>query len=161
MQKPIVYLAGPDVFLKNAQGILLFKKGLLTKLGYDVLMPLDVISTDAQEIYEQNADRMRKCDIILANVTPFRGTEPDSGTVFEIGFGVALGKEVITYNNPKTPYGTRVGEYLLWDGKQNEPWDIESFGLKQNLMLSCSVKEFQTFADALEHLSTRASSSAG
>lgn len=149
--KPIIYLAGPDVFLPNAQGLFAFKRQVLESIGYEVNTPLDVIATDANEIFKGNILRMQESDIILANLEAFRGTEPDSGTVFEVGFGVALGKQVITYNNTGTEYSSRVKQYLQ-TGKQKWPWSIESFGLKQNLMISCSVTEFETFENSLEFL---------
>ena len=37
-----------------------------------------------------------------------RGLEPDSGTVFEVGFAVALGKPVVVYGVPAGSYASRV-----------------------------------------------------
>ena len=34
---------------------------------------------------------------MLANLEPFRGSEPDSGTAFEVGYALALGKPVYAY----------------------------------------------------------------
>jgi len=48
-------------------------------------------------IFEANVELMKKADILCVNLNAFRHGEPDPGTVFEIGYGVALGKEVYIY----------------------------------------------------------------
>lgn len=103
-----IYLAGPDVFLENAGDVLAGKKLQLELLGFDVLTPLDLLSDDPVEIMVNNQMMIERCDIVLANVEPFRGTEPDSGTVYEIGYAVAFRKIVYTYNNPMRDYKTRL-----------------------------------------------------
>jgi len=35
-------------------------------------------------------DRIREACGMLADLRPFRGTEPDSGTVFEVGMAFAI-----------------------------------------------------------------------
>lgn len=149
--KQRIYLAGPDVFLHDCFEVLLHKKTCLEQLGYDVLTPLDKCLTDPKDIAIANEDLIRQCDIIVANVEPFRGTEPDSGTVYEIGFGRALGKKVLTYNNPDTSYKERLEVH---DEKYGQSKFIpERFGLPQNLMISCSTSgEFSSFEELLFNL---------
>lgn len=159
-----VYLAGPDVFLANAKDVLAKKKELLEYTGFEVITPLDNESDDAHEIANFNYAAVQHCDVILANVEPFRGTEPDSGTVFEIGMAHGLGKQIVTYVRgdflelPSQSYSERVKQFLdqtsgafafNYEGKE---WNIESFGLKQNLMLSCASVEFENFSDAVHYL---------
>lgn len=145
-----IYLAGPDVFLVNAAQVLLEKKLKLEALGFDVLTPLDLISDDPYEIAVSNQMMIERCDLVLANVEPFRGTEPDSGTVYEIGYAVASGKIVYTYNNQMCDYKTRLEthDYFFTGCK----WVPEKFGLRQNLMISASCTEFDTFEDVLHYL---------
>jgi nucleoside 2-deoxyribosyltransferase len=145
-----IYLAGPDVFRLNAVTVLQAKKEKLEALGYEVLTPLDNAfeQPSALQIANANLEMIHSCDIVLADVQPFRGTEPDSGTVFEIGFAAALGKAIYTYNNPEASYKARL-----------ESWDVrfpeclfapEAFGLKQNLMISCNCAEYATFEEFLD-----------
>lgn len=151
VKKPIIYLAGPDVFLPNAIEVLAEKKAKLISLGFSVLTPFDLQSGDPDEISIFNEERIGLCDIVLANVEPFRGTEPDSGTVYEIGYAVALGKVVMTYNNGK--FNNYKQRLELYDTVAGESKFIpEQFGLRQNLMISTSCNEFNTFEDVLEYL---------
>ena len=145
-----IYLAGPDVFLENAGAVLAEKKLQLELLGFDVLTPLDLISDDPYEIAVNNQMMIERCDTVLANVEPFRGTEPDSGTVYEIGYAVASKKIVYTYNNPNDNYKVRLETHdLLYEHTKFIP---EKFGLRQNLMISASCVEFDTFEDVLRYL---------
>lgn len=104
MKKKKIYLAGFDVFYPNAIEVLDKKKELCEKYGFIALAPLDnkVDFTQSKEkirrvIYEANIALMKESDILCVNLNAFRHGEPDPGTVFEIGYGVALGKEVYVY----------------------------------------------------------------
>lgn len=137
--KPLycVYLAGPDVFLDNGQEVLASKAAKLREFGFVPLTPLDKESSDPAQIYKNNIDLIEMCDAVLADVTPLHGTEPDSGTVFEIGYAKALRKKVITYrNSPFTSYKERIENFLLYLSGEVDPYRPEPFGLAQNLMIS-------------------------
>ncbi len=140
-----IYLAGPDVFEQNAieQGKAL--KELCRQYGFEGVFPLDnEIICDgtpyevAKTIREANIDLINACDIIMANLNPFRGLEPDSGTVYEVGYATALGKKVYGYAEDRRPMIEHVHEQqklsdnaaLCQDGKI-----IEDFGLSHNLMM--------------------------
>ena len=140
-----IYLAGPDVFEQNAieQGKAL--KELCRQYGFEGVFPLDnEIICDgtpyevAKTIREANIELINACDIIMANLNPFRGLEPDSGTVYEVGYATALGKKVYGYAEDRRPMIERVHEQqklsdnaaLCQDGKI-----IEDFGLSHNLMM--------------------------
>ncbi|MEN8146226.1 MAG: nucleoside 2-deoxyribosyltransferase [Campylobacterota bacterium] len=140
-----IYLAGPDVFEQNAieQGKAL--KELCRQYGFEGMFPLDnEIVCDgtpyevAKTIREANVKLLEECDIVMANLNPFRGLEPDSGTVYEVGYGAALGKKVFAYAQDRRPMIERVHEAqklsndaaLCQDGKI-----IEDFGLSHNLMM--------------------------
>ena len=104
MQKKKIYLAGFDVFYPNALEVLDKKKRLCEKYGFIGLAPLDntVDFTQSKSqirkvIYEANIELIKEADILCVNLNAFRHGEPDAGTVFEIGYGVALGKAVYIY----------------------------------------------------------------
>ena len=50
---------------------------------------------------------MRTCDLLIANLTPFRGVSTDAGTAFEVGFMRALGRPVLGYTNTIADYRER------------------------------------------------------
>ena len=140
-----IYLAGPDVFEPDAiaQGERL--KALCTKYGFEGLFPLDnTIICDgtpyevAKAIREANIRLIEACDIVLANLDPFRGLEPDSGTVYEVGYATALGKEVYGYAKDRSTLLERVqkSQGLPSEAKFcQEGKSIEDFGLSHNLMM--------------------------
>ena len=140
-----IYLAGQDVFEKDAvaQGEVL--KELCKGFGFEGLFPLDnVIREDtpekmAEAIRVANIKLIHEADIIMANLSPFRGFEPDSGTVYEVGFAEALGKPVFGYTSDLSALKDRLIDHQklkqdathCLDGKM-----IEDFGLSHNLMFS-------------------------
>lgn len=154
-----IYIAGPDVFLEHAieEGERL--KALCTQYGYEGLFPMDNIITGqnsydiAKAIKEANIAMIRSCDIVIANLSPFRGPEPDSGTVWEVGFAQALGKKVLAYSNDrrtlkeKTQAILNLGESI----RDKEGLLIEDFGLGHNLMFADCVVA-QTFEGCLKSL---------
>jgi nucleoside 2-deoxyribosyltransferase len=108
MSRPRIYLAGPDVFLPNAVAVAEAKCGLCEKYGFIGMSPTDneldltaALSKHeaALKISAANEAMMRRCDLMIANVTPFRGPSADVGTAYEMGFARALGIPVLAYTN--------------------------------------------------------------
>lgn len=69
-------------------------------LGLEALSPFDTsstVSTPPHAIYEANMGMIRSAHGVVANLTPFRGAAPDSGTPFEVGAAVVLGLTVAAY----------------------------------------------------------------
>ncbi|MDF1881719.1 nucleoside 2-deoxyribosyltransferase [Sulfurimonas sp. MAG313] len=104
MNKKKIYLAGFDVFYPDAIAVLKTKKDLCERYGFNGLTPLDNevdFSLPKEEIrdiiYKANVKLMHEADIFCINLNAFRHGEPDSGTVFEIGYGKALGKDLYIY----------------------------------------------------------------
>lgn len=154
-----IYLAGPDVFETDAiaQGRVL--KELCRRYGFEGHFPLDKeIVCDgtpyelAKTIREANIELLKGCDIVMANLNPFRGLEPDSGTVYEVGYAAALGKRVYGYALDRRPMIERVRHeqqlpkdaLLCREGKI-----IEDFGLSHNLMM-LDVVVAETAQECLE-----------
>ncbi|MHB8549318.1 MAG: nucleoside 2-deoxyribosyltransferase, partial [Thermoplasmataceae archaeon] len=81
----------------------------LAQRGFRALVPESSPGMTSKVIYEANREKIRSADWILANLQRFRGAEPDSGTVFEVGFAVALGKPVYAYNASGS-YAARVAQ---------------------------------------------------
>jgi nucleoside 2-deoxyribosyltransferase len=171
-----IYLAGPDVFHRDAAARYARMERHCAGLGLVAMRPSDGAADDgactgadlAQRIYEGNVALIRRCDAVVANLAPFRGhVEPDSGTVFEVGVAIALGKPVAAYlPQPALSYAERVARHFptrtdaagtVWDDAHG-CW-VEGFGEPLNLMLSRSTRLFGSFEEAVAHLARMLASS--
>jgi nucleoside 2-deoxyribosyltransferase len=145
-----IYLAGFDVFYPDAVERAEGMKALCARYGFEGRFPADV-SIDptgltpaelAAAIFRRDAELVRECDIVAANLYPFRGAEPDSGTCFELGLAYGLGKTLYGY----APGGTmaeRISEHhapvtTTEDGRtvDSTGMTVENFGSPINLMIS-------------------------
>lgn len=137
-----IYLAGPDVFLPHAIEHGNQLKAMCATYGYEGLFPIDNVIQGAspleisQKIMEANKAMIIECDIVIANLSPFRGPEPDSGTIWEVGFAEGLGKEVLCYSlDPRTLKEKTQCILALGDSATDKDgMAIEDFGLTHNLM---------------------------
>ncbi|MBU2835267.1 nucleoside 2-deoxyribosyltransferase [Acidithiobacillus thiooxidans] len=151
-----IYIAGPDVFRLDWPDFARRVSAACERLNFEPLFPippeqnLDQMDmpgstrmgslSDADKIYRQCVAQIKKSDAVVANITPFRGLEPDAGTVFEIALAVAHGKPVVAYSRDvKAPSErlaekatrTENGALLCADG-----FIIERFNLPCNLMIA-------------------------
>lgn len=151
-----VYLAGPEVFLPDAESIGLEKQRLCNEHGFDGLFPLDASldltglskSESARRIALANEALMRSADAVIANMTPFRGASMDPGTAYEVGFMRALGKPALGYTNASGDYAARARALRLLPPLRfdcdHASVEIENFGLAENLMIAIAVHESGT-----------------
>jgi nucleoside 2-deoxyribosyltransferase len=146
-----VYLAGPEVFLREAKKVGENKKALCRKYGFEGVFPIDVeINVEGKSsreiglcISNVNESLIKNCDFVIANITPFRGPSADVGTVYEMGFAHALGKKVLAYTNTSAPFTQRTVEALNGqvkrevDGKLRDSYGmfVEEVELIDNLMV--------------------------
>ncbi len=160
-----IYIAGPDVFELNSIEIGKDYCELCQKYAYEGLYPLDNIvdfnqskNKIAQDIFVANVEFIKKADIVIANLNPFRGKEADSGTVWECGFAHALGKKVYGYMSDTDTYLEQFSddEKSLVDGSyvDTKKKIIEDFEYPINLMIACSTIEIVKggFEDVLKIL---------
>ena len=156
-----LYLAGPDVFRPDAKDWADRMRELCRTAGHEALLPFDPdIPATAAAIYRSNLERIAAADAVLANLNPFRGDEPDSGTCVEIGYTLALGTTVIGYADDLRPLRERVG--ATGPGADGRYCDaaghvIEDFGLALNLMLAVPVQLEQGGMEAALHALMRRS----
>lgn len=155
-----LYLAGPDVFRPDARAWADAARALCLRYGQQALIPLDGDARTAQGIFDANIAMIRNADAVLANLNPFRGAEPDSGTAFEVGFALALGKPVWAYLAAAESIVARVARLqggvatsAAGPARDREGWHIEDFGLPLNLMLAvparCVVGDLEAALRAL------------
>lgn len=155
MPKLRAYLAGPDVFLPNAVEIGARKKDICAAHGIEGRFPLDN-EIDGRWLRPQklgycissaNEAMMSGCDLIIANMTPFRGPSCDVGTAFEMGFARARGIPVFAYTNAAESFFDRTKKslgatiYMGPDGllRDVDGMSLENFQLQDNLMLDGAV----------------------
>lgn len=154
-----IYLAGPEVFLPDAQAMGREKVRLAAEAGFEGVFPLDA-SLDltglhpleqARRIALANEGLIASCDALIANLTPFRGASMDAGTAFEMGFMRALGRPVLGYSNITADYAARARRVRAQgpfpgDADTTDA-DIEDFGLSENLMIEIAIREsgFEVF----------------
>jgi nucleoside 2-deoxyribosyltransferase len=149
------YLAGPDVFRPDWERHAGRLRAACARHGIQGVFPLDndvavppgPPRDHAYCIRQANLLLIERSDIVLANVSPFRGPHADDGTAFEVGYATARHKPVLCYSvesdstlleqvdsdawcRGDAPRGQTLGEKKDHDG-----WSVEDFGLPVNLML--------------------------
>lgn len=150
-----IYLAGFDVFFKNS---IEHGKDLVAQCaakGAVGLYPLDNQCPPgltgvamARWIAEANEAMINSCDAVLVNLNPFRGDEPDSGSVYEFGYAHGRGKPVWGYFADHRPMIEKIAGV---EGFDASGMAIEDFGLPLNLMLATRwVGASTTFEAGLE-----------
>lgn len=150
-----IYLAGPDVFLADALALAERKKALCSAYGFEGVFPLDK-SLDLSGLSPRdkglaislgNERLMDSCDVIIAQMTPFRGPGMDGGTAFEMGYMRAQGKPVLGYSNVAAFYAERVRLFHAGrlrprpSGSLEDPngLEVEAFDLADNLMMHGAI----------------------
>ena len=134
-----VYIAGPDVFRPDVSTWAAHVRGRLAERGHHALMPIDGEENTAGGIYRANLAMIRSADALIANLNPFRGDEPDSGTCFEVGYATALGTPVLAYLDDGRPLKDKLGsagDTVDVPTTDADGWQVEDFGLPLNLMLA-------------------------
>jgi nucleoside 2-deoxyribosyltransferase len=124
----MVYLAGPDVFLPDAEEVGARKKAICEAVGLEPLWPADLISdlTDPGRLFADLVAGLDRADACIANCTPWRGGAMDPGTAFEMGYLQARGARVVGYTNDARDLKDRIEA----DGSL-----VEDYGLADNVMI--------------------------
>jgi nucleoside 2-deoxyribosyltransferase len=153
-RRPRAYLAGPEVFLPDKAEVFAAKTALCDRYGIEAAPPMDAGALTPEErlsrqIYLRNIRLMDGADLIIANLSPFRGPSADVGTVFELGYGFAKGLPVFGYSNDPRGFAGRVEAFvgpaaLGYDGQKygRDGYVIEDFGLVDNLMIDETLEGF-------------------
>ena len=145
-ETPRIYIAGPDLFLPDWPEYAARATALCAEHGLEAVLPVPgIVLTGPGVTQRSDAAGAKKVSVgcrkavgqahgVIANLSPFRGTEPDSGTVVECALAHVLGIPVIGFTSGighAAPVGTdEEGRLLAPDGG----W-IEQFGLSHNVML--------------------------
>jgi nucleoside 2-deoxyribosyltransferase len=151
-----VYIAGPEVFLPNGFEQVERKRALCRAYGMEPSARQgDFLHYQGGDkfvfgtmIAKHNEELMLESDIIIANLTPFRGISADPGTVYEVGFMCALGRKAFGYTNTTRSYAERAsadhyngqveravsGRLVAVDGQM-----VEDHGMTDNLMIDGGI----------------------
>jgi nucleoside 2-deoxyribosyltransferase len=141
-----VYLAGPDVFLPEAERRGAELKAVLAEFGLTGVFPLDKPASppdpalpEGYRIAAANEAHIASCQALIANLTPFRGPSADAGTVFELGFARARGLRLWGWSNVATPFATRTRAWSGGGTRDREGMLIEEFCPSDNLMIEGAI----------------------
>jgi len=143
------YLAGPDVFLPHAVQHAAAKVAICAKYGLTGRPPLNediahilTLPDDAawRAIYLHNIAMMTECDLIIANLTPFRGASADAGTLVELGWFAGRFRPVFGYSNSAAMFAQRSAAQVAAVADPLAELAMEGFSLPDNLMIPGAVE---------------------
>lgn len=156
MTKLKAYIAGSHVFWPKHEQEEFYNtiKFLSEKYSFEALVPKDgdIVADSkaklAMLIYHKNIEMIKEADLVIADITSFRGVSADAGTIYEIGYARALNKTVVmwTADNVLCPSLKKASrshyvplEYIarvnLMD-YNTYGFSVENFGLVDNLMIT-------------------------
>lgn len=146
--RPRAYLAGPDVFLPGAAAQARAKVAICARYGIEGCPPLnedaDALASLPDDeawraIFAKDIAMMESADLVIANLTPFRGASADAGTLIEVGWFLGRGRPVFGYSNTATPFAERSRALLAVQPDAMPGLAVEGFGLADNLMVPGAV----------------------
>ena len=168
-RKPLVYLAGSDIFRSDAETFTQCQIEICEKYNLEALHAVnnytDIGLTDKTNkavinLYESNMYQMLEADVICANMNQFRGSEPESGTCFVTGFfagfneaikamGMAIPtKPIYAYIDVPLSYKKRAEIWCKENPMREEAgpdWKIREIEKYLNLMIEASIYETGAF----------------
>lgn len=105
----MLYIAGPACFYPRGYDLWEALRKKATYLGFGVALPNDNklelnhadLRLNADVIFANCAESMNHTTTIVADLEQFRGSEPDGGTVYEIGMAYARGLRCYGYTRDK------------------------------------------------------------
>ena len=152
-----VYVAGPDIFSRRWDEFREEFGQYAAERGITPLFPHSKPSNGPSDIYHGNTRLIKQADAVIANLQCFRGSEPDSGTVFEVGFAVALGRPVWGFNAAGLYHEKVATHYGLSTDREfpmacKDGYAVESFSEQLNLMLAIPVTLRGTWQDVLDEI---------
>ena len=133
------FIAVPQI---TADAVIEAMRRQVREAGFEAVFTKDIqkiLAEDATEEMQCSAicNAMKDSDLLLANLTPFLGVEPDPDVTFQLGYMAAQQKPVFSYTNVSKPFYERV---LDWNGcafiidaglqRDRDQMRIENIGIK-------------------------------
>lgn len=143
-----IYFAGPDVFRPDLETWRAKVIALCRKHGVTPLLPCDGTESEPEAIRTTNLKLLGSASAVIANLSPFRGTEVDTGTAFEVGYACALQKPTVGFIEDIEPIEDRVGRLFgpltktdsgAFALRDRGGFGVEAFGLSTNLMIAVGI----------------------
>lgn len=118
-----IYIAGPECFYTGGPAMLNVMRRRAESFGFQVTLPnehpLDMENPDlkkrADSIFEDLKLDMNESTAIIADLEAYRGSEADSGTIYEIGMAYARGIRCYGYTRDKRPLTWKDQKYVMKD----------------------------------------------
>lgn len=145
VSKEALYIAGPECFYTYGYDALAAMRARAEALGFCVTLPnddpLDLDNANLQKradsIFANLEEVMLKTTAIVADLEAYRGAEPDSGTIFEIGMAYAKGAKCYGYTRDKRSFGSKNLNAHLCNGKVTD--EFENCEMYQKLPFSPTI----------------------
>lgn len=163
--KPLVYLATFERYDIDARLKLDAMKEILNRFGFEGISPLDdapgIVRIQSEDVYEMAYNtfdffqqHVRNCDIILANLNPYHGYEPNEDVSFECGLAFQLGKKLFGYVDDLRPMVEQIPNGGEANGCRDvNGMNVEDFDNPLNLMFGASFTLFTgTFEDVVRQM---------
>lgn len=160
-----IYIAGPECFYKKGPAILDAMRRRAESLGFGVTLPnshpLDMENPDlrkrADSIFEDLRRIMKETTVIIADLEAYRGSEADSGTVYELGMAYADGLKCYGYTRDKRSLAWKDQKYTMRGGviydERNQPAPYSDLPFSPSVIGSTKIVEGD-FDDCLAMLMT-------
>lgn len=119
-----IYIAGPECFYTGGYEMLGAMRKYAESKGFGVTLPndhpLDMGNPDLQKradsIFADLKDIMLDTTVVIADLEAYRGSEADSGTIYELGMAYGKGARCYGYTRDKRPLAWKDQKYVLKDG---------------------------------------------
>lgn len=120
-----IYIAGPECFYPNGYDLWDAMGKQAEYYGFGVVMPTknelkldhEDLRKNADAIFTNCAKAMNEATVIIADLEQFRGSEPDGGSLFEIGMAYARGLRCYGFTRDKREMLFKYQYVTLRDGK--------------------------------------------
>lgn len=92
-----LYIAGPQKYFPNGLEELKMYKTVAEFYGFEVVNDFSCLENGLADYEKIDKSFLDDCDIVIADVNPFRGGEPESSTIFDLGIAFAKKKKIYTH----------------------------------------------------------------
>ena len=164
-ENEMIYIAGPACFYPRGYDLWEALRKRAMYYGFGVSLPndtqLDLSNQDlrknADTIFANCADSMNKSTGIVADLEFFRGSEPDGGTIYEIGMAYARGLRCYGYTRDKRAMVHKHQQLSLRNGsvfdQDSRTLPYADLPFCPSLIGSCKIVE-GSFDDCMKTLMT-------
>ncbi|MEI9804128.1 MAG: nucleoside 2-deoxyribosyltransferase [Pseudolabrys sp.] len=122
---PLIYLAGPGIFRKDAEQYGAELKRQCRAFGFWGFWPGDIDVKGLTPIQAAHTIRqgcinmILRCNAVIADISPFRGIHMDTGTADECGRADMIGKPIFAWSDDRRELADRtLGHFFPTDNGQ-------------------------------------------